>query len=167
MNRIALPSSLIVMLLLTALPAHAESGWIYKGDINGDGIEDLLSSGPAAQFGNAGGPFVLQLSAEGGKTIRHVIELHPMAVALETPAAGQSAPPVLWAYRRHGGRSGSLVRLQLGAQLTQESVKISPGGLGTEIGDAIYSAVFAHRIEFSPVTDYTPPARPDGIEWGK
>ena len=84
----------IIALLLIGQIAVADIGFVYKGDLNGDGIEDALMSGPYMMFGNGGGPFMLRLGQKDGSYIDKVIGLHPKAVALERNGVKSR----LWSY---------------------------------------------------------------------
>jgi len=55
-----------ILLLLFPAISIADYGFTYKGDINGDNLEDYIYSGSSSLFGNGGGPCLIKVSTKKG-----------------------------------------------------------------------------------------------------
>ncbi len=126
------------------------SGERYRilGDFNCDGIEDMALSVDISLFGNAGGDFDIYLRDNKDNLRKYAsIFLHLKAIAIEK--IGENVR--LWAYRRSGGWIGDIGYYEVKAEGLSDykSITIHPGDSGTEMGNAIYEAVFKNSaVEF-------------------
>ena len=154
------------VLLVFCGAANAQTGYVYSGDLNGDGILDTIKSGPSELFGNGGGPFVLSLSDGKGGFLLRDIGLHPEAVALDFV----EGHPRLWSYWRMSCCDGSLGVTTLDASFKTETISLNFGKGVSEptISRNIYESIFRpeNRIVFTFVENYEPPLPLSG-EWGK
>ena len=160
----------ITFLLCSVLKIYAEDGLVYTGDINKDGIDDQIVSGPMSMFGAQGqnGPFILKLSlGKASKEIRlggsgyWIVERSNDFIRL-------------WGYGHSSANSGSISYLQIeikDASTSSGSINISPGDDGTVMGNSIYNSIFDRGFESINcllVHDYSPPKTDiNGVEWGK
>lgn len=117
--------------------------WRFRGDFNDDGIEDVALSMDTKGFGTGGGIFYLHLGNPKGKYIKiGSFHAHPAedAIALEKFHEG----PRLWTYLHGGSARGSLGYYEIhnSAMSERRDITILPGDGGTNIGNAIYKAVF-------------------------
>lgn len=124
------------------------SGERYRilGDFNCDGIEDMALSVDISLFGNAGGDFDIYLRKNKGDLRKYAsIFLHYRAIAIEK--IGEDVR--LWAYRRSGGWVGDIGYYEVKAEGLSDykSIMIYPGDSGTEMGNAIYGAVFKNSAK--------------------
>ena len=142
-----------------------EDGWVYYGDLDLDGKDDSLVSGPANMFGNAGGPYILSLTSVGKNF----------------DIAGHGS----WAVERHDGNlrlwnywhlssgEGSLGYLEIDTKTgmaSNSSLIIYAGDSGTDLGNKLYNAVYDNKnlISATRIENYTPPKlNANGLEWGK
>lgn len=156
----------VPFLALHVSPAFAQTGYVFKGDLNGDGVEDSIMSGPPEMFGNAGGPFVVTLSARDGGALVQTLFLHPEAVSLDF----QEGNPRLWTYSRSSCCGGNLSAIRLAEGFEVESIRLDfdQDGASASMSRDVYEAVFhaSRRIRFDVVDHYEPPPPPGG-EWGK
>lgn len=120
--------------------AFSETGYVFSGDLNGDGIDDTLESGPSSMFGNAGGPFLLTLSSDNTFVFK-VLGFHPHAISLEKHKNGNK----LWSYWRLSSNNGSLRSVFLDENFKEEHVHIQSGNSGTVQGNRIYKALFNEK----------------------
>lgn len=153
---------LTLCILFISQLSIAGSGYVFTGDLNGDGVEDSIKSGPLGLFGNAGGPFMVSLSKSDGTFVRKVIGFHINAIALETNEAGINN---LWGYWRGGSQQGSLFKVSLDGNFKHEGIAINVGINGSDIGSSLYSSIFnnQHLLKLKKVENYLPPDYP----WGK
>jgi len=124
----------LVLLSVLTIAAGAE-GWQYAGDLNGDGVSDHIKSGPPELFGNAGGPFVVELSKPDGSYQAHAIFAHRLCMAHEAVESAEGVEVVIWTYRRWGSEEGRLIRYELGDELEVSHLTIHPK---TDVGKALY-----------------------------
>jgi hypothetical protein len=158
-----------IMILLLGLAcgvSSAETGYVYSGDLNRDGVMDSIKSGPSEMFGNGGGPFVLSLSDGNGGFLLRSLELHPEAVALDV-VEGHAR---LWSYWRSSCCDGSLGVTTLDSAFETQTISLNFGKSNGEpsVSLLIYQSVFRpeNRIRFELVENYEPPPPLSG-EWGK
>lgn len=157
-----------IFLILALAPgdANAQTGYVYTGDLNADGIADTIQSGPSELFGNGGGPFIVSLSDGKGGFRRAVVALHPQAVALDQ-AGGH---PRLWTYWRSSCCAGTLGITVLDSTFETRTIPLDfgPDPQAPTLSRAVYDGVFrdAYRIVFERVDGYQPPPAIGG-EWGK
>lgn len=147
--------------LALAQTTPAGSGYRYSADLNGDGLADSIVSGPAEMFGNGGGPFLLSLSLGDSEFTRHVVLLHPQAVAWERNGRHSR----LWSYHRSGASAGSLSSLSLDGRFERQTIRLQLDPDESGLNRALYALLFAgeHKLEFDPVQAHVPPDWP----WGK
>jgi hypothetical protein len=163
----------VVATLALVANVRAELGYVFIGDLNGDGVEDRIESGPGSMFGNAGGPFLVTLSDSTRPAQHFDVGLCLSMVAVERTPGGVR----LWTYWHMSAGSGELIAIPLGyrrdawpsGDTLEKSILIYTGEDGTELGNALLSTVFApeRTISFKRVENYTVPQRPGGREWGK
>ena len=157
---------ILPLLAFSSAAALAQPGYVYSGDLNGDGIADTIESGPVELFGNGGGPFVVSLSDARGGFVRRQIELHPAAVALDH-AEGHAR---LWTYWRSSSSGGMLGVTTLDDRFETRSVRLDFGAdpESPTLSRELYRSIFRapHRIEFERVENHVPPPAVSG-EWGK
>lgn len=157
----------LILLTATIVCSWSEEGWVYTGDLNGDGIDDTIESGAAELFGKAGGPFVISISNPDGTIQKSVVFAHPHCIAPEPVDEGEMTNIFIWTYSRLSNREGKLVRYNLLDSKATQSITIRPGDAGTNLGNSIYQALLTHRIQLNRVEDYTVPPHPNGHQWGK
>ncbi|MHC4099033.1 MAG: hypothetical protein ACYSWZ_10465 [Planctomycetota bacterium] len=120
---------------------HSGERFRILADFNDDGIQDMALSFDISLFGNAGGLFTLYLGNAQGQYRKHGdFGAHPMAVSLEKI----DTKVRLWTYERGGGWIGQIGYYEVLKDKLSEyhSITIHPGDSGTEMGNAIYEAVF-------------------------
>jgi len=155
-----------LVLALVCGVSNADTGYVYSGDLNGDGVADSIRSGPSDLFGNGGGPFVVSISDGSGGFIARDIGLHPLAVSLDLV----TGHPRLWTYWRSSCCGGTLSVTTLDEKFETYFVPLEFGedfSSPTASRD-VYNSIFSteRRIEFEVVADYEPPPPLRG-EWGK
>jgi hypothetical protein len=160
----------LLFLLLFPLIVFAETGFVYEGDLNGDGIDDYIQSGPRELFGNAGGPCVISVSVSPREHKKGLVNCSPAGFLLEK-SANKMWPSRYWNYWWLGGGAGSITATTLDGRFATESIVLY-GMMGEEIdtlGKAILKAVRdkAQLLRFKQVENYTPPEQPCGDQWGK
>lgn len=157
-------------LLLVPLTAFAETGFVYKGDLNGDGIEDFIQSGPSDLFGNAGGPCVVSVSVSPKEHKKGLVECNPWGF-LHEKSNDKMRPSRYWNYWRYGGGVGSISVTTLDGNFKTQAISLYDvfGSEDDTLGNAILKAVKekTQLIRFEQVVNYTPPKQPCGAEWGK
>jgi len=154
----------ITVIFLICIILHGEDGYVYNGDLNGDGIADKIESGPSWTFGTGGGSFVVTIN---GKTNQQSYAIGGKPYfALEKIPTGNMR---LWSYWHMSAQEGVLTSYMFTPELKQENITINPGDGGTDLGNAIMKAVFNEKdlIKLKKVKDYTIPPNPSGLEWGK
>jgi hypothetical protein len=157
-------------LLLVPLTAFADTGFVYKGDLNGDGIEDSIQSGPSGLFGNAGGPCVVSVSVSPKEYKKGMVDCSSWGFLLER-STNKLWPARYWSYMRHGGGQGSIGATTLDGKFTTQYITLYDmmGAEADTLGKAILKVVNekAELIKFDQVDNYTPPEQPCGAQWGK
>ena len=161
-----------LILILSQTVCFAEDGLVYIGDLNKDGINDRIESGPSYLFGAQGqnGPFILNLSVSGkfikiglGGTGFWLLERYEKSLRF-------------WDYNHFSAFSGYIgydqINLVSGEFEKSESILIYAGDNGTEIGNIMYSSIFENvkleRCHCIIVKDYkSPELNENGLEWGK
>jgi len=153
---------LALVLMFISSFTYGETGYVYEGDLNGDGIQDKITSGPSGQFGNAGGPFMISLSQKDGTLKNKSLGFHPMAIALEKTSSGN----YLWGYWRYSSRGGDLFHITLDGHFIKTKINIRAGS-NSELGTSIYNTIFGENskyiIKLKKIDNYTPLDYP----WGK
>ncbi len=115
--------------------------WKITADFNNDGLIDYALSDLVETFGNSGGHFDLYLKTKNKTYIKvGPLFFHHKAIEIEH-LKGMSR---IWFYWRKSSNSGSLGYYEIeGNKLSKPtSFNISPGDAGTELGTALYEAVF-------------------------
>ena len=154
-------TSTYIFLFFVSLNVHAEIGYVYEADLNGDGVSDSLRSGPKAMFGNAFGPFMLSLSKPDGTSTKKVIGLHPRAAALESN--GQESR--IWGYIRGGLDEGGLCYTKLDGTFEEGCIDMYLNKKDNSLSREFYDLIFDENkaIKFKEIENYVPPK----YEWGK
>jgi hypothetical protein len=157
---------LLAFFLLFSSSAYAETGYVFEGDLNGDGIPDSIMSGPSKLFGNAGGPFIVSLSDGKGHFIRKETALNPDLTAFD-PAEGH---PRIWGYWHVSSSEGVLSATTLDEAFETKTINLygdNPES-DTSMSAAIFNAVFNKKtiMKFRKVKNYKLPP-PLASEWGK
>ena len=154
--------------LMLGLSVRAETGWVYHGDLNGDGVADKIESGPMWTFGNGGGAFVVTISGNADLEQKtYSIGGKPECFAIEHTPKNKMR---LWTFWHLSSQEGGLISYVFNENGMKKAVlTINPGDGGTVIGNAIMDAVFNDetRINFEKVENYIVPPNPSGEEWGK
>jgi len=154
----------LAFLLLVPSTLLADTGFMYKGDLNGDGIEDLIQSGPSQFFGQAGGPCVISVSVAPKKYKKGLVSCSPWGFSLEK-SKNKMWPSRYWSYWRHTLGEGSFTATTLDGQFTVQTITlydtVSDDALGKAINDR------TQLIKFEQVDNYVPPEHPCGAPWGK
>ena len=150
-----------IFLLACYQSAIAEIGYIFEADLNGDGFEDSIMSGPYGMFGNGGGPFLLSLSKADGTFAKQAIGLHPKAAALEKN--GEKSK--IWGYWHSSAKSGELGYTMLDGSFKTEYITLYFEPDTDGINRKIYELIFNKNqlIKFKKIENYIPPEYP----WGK
>ena len=150
-----LKPSAFIFLLVSFCSLADDIGYVYEGDLNGDGVSDTIASGPHDQFGSAGGPFVIVLSQLNGTPVHKIVYLHPSAISLEHHVTGN----FLWGYARHGGGTGTLFSISFDGQFKTEEITINAGPFYSDLAASISNAVFNEkfRLILKKVDSYEPP----------
>ncbi|MDH5444381.1 MAG: hypothetical protein OEY52_02425 [Gammaproteobacteria bacterium] len=160
---------ILSLLFLSPLTALAETGFIYRGDLNGDGVDDSIQSGPRSLFGKSGGPCVITLSTAQKKALKALINCRPDGFILEK-SENKYMPSRYWGYWNHGGGEATVTAITLDGKFKRQSLDLY-GTVGNKqnLSNAILVAIKTHtqHIKFKPVENYTPPEHPCGDEWGK
>lgn len=158
--------ALLTMLMLRPLFA-AERGWVYAGDLDGDGIADSIRSGPEEIFGRGGGPFLLTITGAEGEPDRHAMLWASGAFVFALDPGTEHWSPRLWSYTRVEPRHGAVGYIDLDQEMAEGGLMVRAGDDGREIDAAICDAIFdqAHQITLQEVQDYRPPELPPGIKW--
>jgi len=154
-------------ILINASLLLAEKGYVWEGDLNGDGRIDTIQSGPMSHFGNRGGPYVLRVSKGKDGWVEHVIGFGHMGnIAVEKLGTPDFR---LWGYHGHSAGEGGIFVLTIGDQLTSEGITIFAGDQGTDLGRDLYNAVFKKErmLTFKIVDNYEVPRNPNNEsgEW--
>ena len=156
----------LVLQMLACVVTAADTGYVYTADLNGDGIEDSIRSGPSWLFGNGGGPFIVSISDGTAGFILREIEMHPMAASLDLV----DGKPRIWTYWRTSCCDGTLSVTTLDKAFETSSVRLnfSEDSSSQSISREIYNGVFSNenRIDFTTIENYDPPPPLRG-EWGK
>lgn len=148
-------SSFFALLLIISNCVKAEIGYKFEGDLNGDGVNDTLESGPHYLFGaNGAGPILITLSNTHGEPHVHKMYANPASLALEKHENGN----LLWSYS-HGVTSGVLFNVSLDGKFTYREIKVnggvSPSTLTEMLLDLVFSRDFLLKLI---ITDpYIPP----------
>jgi hypothetical protein len=131
----------------SVIPLMAEEGggerYRMLGDFNDDGIEDMALSCNINFFGNGGGEFTLYLRNNKKKYKKYGKFLaHPYGDAVAIEKWGKETR--LWTYSHGGSGIGDLRYYVFGRESLSgpEGLRIHPGDGGTDMGNAIYDAVF-------------------------
>lgn len=128
--------------------------WRVLADLDGDGVQDMMLSGCAATFGNAGGSWTVYLSRNG--EFKRVGDLfaHPGAIAFE-PDQGRYKDDVaerryarIWTFHHGSASSGMLGYFRVGEHAVDDfrGLEIYGGDGGTDLGNALYKATFKNSI---------------------
>lgn len=161
-KQIVMQIKLAFLLMFISSSIYGENGYVYEGDLNGDGIPDKITSGPSGQFGNAGGPFMISISSKDGTFKSKVLGFHPRAIALEKTSSGN----YLWGYWRYSSSLGDLFYITLDGQFIKTKIGIRAGS-NSELGSSIYNTIFDAKNEYivklKKVDNYVPVEYP----WGK
>lgn len=159
----------ILFVFLVPFSVFAETGFVYKGDLNGDGIDDHIQSGPQDLFGNAGGPCVVTVSVSPTEHKKGIVSCGPGGILLEK-SINKMWPSRLWDYGRISAGEGTIMTITLDGKFTTEHITLYSMAHGDDsIGIAILKAVRgkAQFIKFDQVENYAPPENPCGVQWGK
>lgn len=161
---------IIIFIILTHAIIYAEDGLVYIGDLNNDGVNDKIESGPSEMFGAHGqnGPFILTLSVNGtfkklglGGTGFWVLERYQNSIRF-------------WDYNREGGSDGYIGYTQFnlvsGTFEKYEKLLIHPGDGGTVLGNLFTDTIFDNekleKCYCIKVKGYTPPELDEnGKKW--
>lgn len=157
-----------MVILMMSIPhkLFAETGFGFSGDLNGDGIDDQIQSGPSSLFGNAGGPCVLTVSVSVGESNKKIVNCNRAGMILEK-SDYKFIPSRLWNYGRHSAGEGTVSAVVLDGSFKTEYLTLYIGGedsIGSSILAALKKGV---PIKFQQLDNYTPPQTPCGLEWGK
>ncbi|MBN2789494.1 MAG: hypothetical protein JXR69_04850 [Candidatus Delongbacteria bacterium] len=139
----------------------AEHGYVFRGDLNEDGLIDSIKSGPSVMFGNGGGPFIIWLGQKDGNSLMKITGFHPKAVALEKNGSKSK----LWNYNRAGASQGSLGYTILDSTFKKEFIHLDFNKEFSGLSSKIYKMFFREEylIKFEYIDNYTPPE----YHWGK
>jgi hypothetical protein len=145
---------------------QAETGYVFEGDLNDDGVLDSIMSGPSELFGNGGGPFIVSLSNGSGGFNRKEIGLHPKAAALDLV----KGHPRIWGFWHLSCCEGTLSITTLDEKFETQTIQLYfSGDQGyPTVSQNIYNAIFEGKslIKFKTVENYQVPTPLRG-EWGK
>jgi len=147
--------------------ALAESGYVGKLDLNGDGIDDLIESGPSYMFGTGGGPYSISImDKDGNRTKQYLIGGHHR-FAVER--VGKTT--TIWAYWHLSVDSGTLMSHSFtGDQYKKETIDIKSKNTSTRATRKIIQAIFTDEnlLPMKKIENgYQVPPNPSGLEWGK
>ena len=157
---------LACLLFIFCIPGllFADTGFEYKGDLNDDGIDDLIQSGPSSLFGNAGGPCIMSLSISSTDNKKGEIHCHPAGFWFEKGGT-KWQPNRIWGYSRNGGSEGSLCNTSLDGKFTLQCITLYMTGMGS--GTLKSVSENARLIKYKHIENYTPPETICGLQWGK
>jgi len=157
-----------ILLLFISTNSFADYGFTYKGDLNGDGIDDYIYSGPSSLFGNGGGPCLIKVSVtiKYKQKIIHCGNREGMLVDF----GNDWKPARLWIYARINVGEGVISTITLDGEFKSEGMTVYPGHSGSpeSIDSLILKAIQdkGKYIKFEQVeNNYTPPEL--SCEWGK
>ena len=147
-----------VVLIFLSFSVFADTGYVYEGDMNNDGIADTLQSGPSSLFGKGNGPFVLKLSVNNNEYNSTIIILNVNGFYLERTTKGNR----IWSYYPVSMERGILRSTELNSNFSIVDKEFS-------VNDNRLRAVLTEKylVKFRVVEDYNVPQHPCGKQWGK
>ena len=114
-------------------------------DLNGDGIDELIMSGPMSFHGTGGLTYTLYRGL-GDEKYEELIGFLAGPLALED--CNPSHEKHLWGYSHRSCRSGIIFYFSFdrkGVFQGSPSLEIYPGDMGTEMGNSIYRSIFNEK----------------------
>lgn len=154
----------IILLLALSTSVSAEVGFRFQGDLNDDGIDDILESGPRYLFGADGsGPFLITLSNTKGAPHTAVSWFYPTLIALEKSENGN----LLWGHIQADSK-GTLFKVSLDGNFTYESISTNRGRYSTsELADVLVEFLFDEKSKFLLKLDVIKNYEPRQYDWEK
>lgn len=136
--------------------------WRIRADLDGDGQEDMLLSGPVSEFGKSGGEWMVYVARRGEFQNLGTLTAHPRALSIEPDHARnhnsneERAFCRIWVYLQGSADEGAFGYYRIGAKSIKRVIDLElyPGDGGTDLGRAVYAAVFEkspipYRLEHS------------------
>ncbi len=160
--------TLVVAIVFSHNPFAEEYGYVGEIDLDGDGVNDTIESGPMSMFGNGGGPLIVTLSANAATEAKKYLIAANTRFAVESIGPGR--PIRLWSYWRLGSGEGTLSSFVFTKSgLVKEDVRIFVGEVETTISSGIIAAIFNDEsiFDLKRVSPYRTPPHPTESQWGK
>ena len=159
----------VALLLLFPMQSVADYGFTYQGDLNGDGVDDYIYSGPSGQFGNGGGPCLIKVSIAADEYKQKVVHCGNSEGLILDPGS-KYKPARIWGYSHFTAGTGSIYTLTLDGEFIQQTLWVYPGATGdSENIDSQILKVITEKgqlIKFEQIeNNYMPPEL--DCEWGK
>lgn len=162
---------LCFLILLVPLAGYSEErrppgfGGVFVGDLNGDGLDDSIRSGPELYFEKYGGPFLVTLASSEGEPQHVIIWSSASVFAYEQGYDGK------WhrVWTVSGGPAGVMLVSYVNlSNLTDRGGFTMDDRGGETIESAkLFEAVFTddNRLTMTYPDAYEPPELPDGMRW--
>ena len=120
-------------------------------DLNRDGIDELIMSGPMSFHGTGGNIYTLYRGLGDEK-------YQELTCFLADPLAIEDCDPSrekrLWGYSHRSCRSGVIFHFSFdrkGVFHRSSSLEILPGDMGTEMGNSIYRSIFNEKTKLKMI----------------
>jgi len=154
-------NDLLRIVLFSNSWAYAEKGYVWEGDLNGDGRIDKIQSGPMEFFGR-NGPYIIRLSKGKDSWIEQIVTFGHSGINLAVEKYG-SPDFRLWSYVGISAGEGMISILTMEDEIKSDGFYIFAGDQGTDLGRAIFKAIFTkdRLLQFKEIDNYIVPPRPD------
>lgn len=160
-----------LLALLAPLAVHAEQdrppgvGGMFVGDLNGDGIDDSIRSGPQLYFEKYGGPYLVTVSSKDGKPQHHLVWTGQASFAYEQGHDGRWHR--LWMCTSGARGEMNVGYLNLSKPSDRGHWSMGYGGEETSVQAKLFAAVFNadNELTLTYPDAYEPPELPEGMRW--